>query len=31
VVRIDRRADDTRTLTFEPAGGDWVQRLERLG
>jgi tRNA threonylcarbamoyladenosine biosynthesis protein TsaE len=30
VVRIDRRADDTRTVTLEPAGGDWAQRLERL-
>lgn len=30
VVRIDRRADDTRTLTLEPVGGDWTRRLERL-
>lgn len=28
LVRIERRADDTRTVSLEPVGGDWAQRLE---
>ncbi|WP_089155208.1 tRNA (adenosine(37)-N6)-threonylcarbamoyltransferase complex ATPase subunit type 1 TsaE [Micromonospora sp. NBS 11-29] len=30
-VRIDRRDDDTRVVTLEPAGGDWAARLATLG
>ncbi|HEU0132537.1 MAG TPA: tRNA (adenosine(37)-N6)-threonylcarbamoyltransferase complex ATPase subunit type 1 TsaE [Mycobacteriales bacterium] len=26
-VRIDRHDDDTRTVTLEPHGGDWAERL----
>ena len=28
LVRIDRRDDDTRTVTLEPVGGDWAERLK---
>ncbi|HEX7745191.1 MAG TPA: tRNA (adenosine(37)-N6)-threonylcarbamoyltransferase complex ATPase subunit type 1 TsaE [Micromonosporaceae bacterium] len=28
LVRIDRRDDDTRTVSLEPVGGDWARRLE---
>ncbi|WFE32134.1 tRNA (adenosine(37)-N6)-threonylcarbamoyltransferase complex ATPase subunit type 1 TsaE [Micromonospora sp. WMMD975] len=29
-VRIDRRDDDSRVVTLEPAGGDWAARLATL-
>ncbi|HEV7706744.1 MAG TPA: tRNA (adenosine(37)-N6)-threonylcarbamoyltransferase complex ATPase subunit type 1 TsaE [Asanoa sp.] len=29
-VRIDRRDDDTRVITLEPAGGDWAGRVATL-
>jgi tRNA threonylcarbamoyladenosine biosynthesis protein TsaE len=29
-VRIDRRDDDTRVITLEPAGGDWADRIATL-
>jgi tRNA threonylcarbamoyladenosine biosynthesis protein TsaE len=30
VVRIERHADDTRTVALQAVGGDWAQRLEQL-
>ncbi|HEX6968994.1 MAG TPA: tRNA (adenosine(37)-N6)-threonylcarbamoyltransferase complex ATPase subunit type 1 TsaE [Micromonosporaceae bacterium] len=30
LVRIDRRADDTRVVDLVPVGGDWAERLARL-
>jgi tRNA threonylcarbamoyladenosine biosynthesis protein TsaE len=29
-VRIDRRGDEARVVTFEPQGGDWAARLDPL-
>lgn len=31
LVRIDRRADDTREVDLVPIGGDWARRLTELG